>query len=254
MDRSRPHTSAMTPSMPKYQSLHLTHPSDSEDFFSSNPRNRLPSLPRASPDNRDLDEINLAVLQRYLPSAISIEGKASYAVVYMWDDESRTDGWEKTGVEGTVFVLRLLFHNLFEYAMIVLNRRGLDNWVLYLERPEKVELTDEYIILQGTREHEGKAYGLWIFESAHRSARGCKEILGTCIMECAASAEIMNAIHDKDLQNTFDKWDFRPGGIHKPLPGQRDLLAGIDTGGRVLLPHQANFLRQMIFEEESTAW
>ncbi len=179
--------------MAHYQHLsHPSHPSDSEDFFSPDPRNRDPTLPPPPPSDRELDSINLSVLQRYLPSAEKLEAKAPYAVVYVYGagSDEKEPGWEKTGVEGTVFVLRLLREGAkYEYAVVVLNRRGMDNWVMHLESKDGVQLTEEYIILQGTGEEEEKVYGLWIFEELDKSTRGLRERIGKCIVKCAAKAE-----------------------------------------------------------------
>lgn len=176
-------------------SMSHQRPSDSEnnpDFFLPDPRNRDNTLPPPQPQDRSDDAINLSVLQRYLPSAEYIEEKAPYAVVYIYGagGEGKEPGWEKTGVEGTVFVLRLLNdEGEYEYAVLVLNRRGLDNFVLHLERKEGVELTEEYIILQGTVQDEGKVYGLWIFEEQGSSTKEKRGEIGKCIVKCVEMAE-----------------------------------------------------------------
>ena len=170
-------------------------PSDSEnnlDFFSPGPGSHDKTLPPPQPQDRSDDAINLSVLQRYLPSAEYIEGKAPYAVVYIYGagGEGKDPGWEKTGVEGTVFVLRLSNdEGEYKYAVLVLNRRGLDNFVLHLESKEGVQLTEDYIILQGTVQDEGKVYGLWIFEEQESSTKGKRGEIGKCIVNCVEKAE-----------------------------------------------------------------
>ncbi len=135
--------------------------------------------------------LNLSVLQRHLPSTVSIEYLASYSVVYIYS--TTTNAWEKSGIEGTLFVVKL--HDE-RYAVVVLNRRGLENFILHLESAEKVDVTEEYIILEGNGADdlgngdadEQKVYGLWIFEEEQGSTKGSREACGRCIVECAEEA------------------------------------------------------------------
>ena len=79
---------------------------------------------------------------------------------------------------------------------MVLNRRGLDNFMLHLRSAEEVDVTDEYIILQGNGADnlgngdadEQKVYGLWIFEEEEGSTKGVREACGGYIVECAKKA------------------------------------------------------------------
>ena len=137
------------------------------------------------------NDLNLRVLQRHLPSTVSVEFLAPYAVVYKFSTAAQA--WEKSGIEGTLFVAKLRDEG---HAVVVLNRRGLDNFVLPLKSAEEVDVTPEYIILQGNGEEntgngntEGqKAYGLWIFEEEFGSTKGIREACGRCIVECAENA------------------------------------------------------------------
>ena len=80
---------------------------------------------------------------------------------------------------------------------MVLNRHGLDNFILHLKSAEEVDVTDEYIILQGNGVDnlgngdagEQKVYGLWIFEEEQGSTKGVRKACGSCIVECAERAE-----------------------------------------------------------------
>ena len=142
--------------------------------------------------NTDAD-LNLAVLQRYLPSTVSIEFLAPYAVIYIFNITAQA--WERSGIEGSLFVVRLRDEG---HAVVVLNRRGLDNFVLHLQSAGEVDLTDEYIILQGNGTNnagngggiadEQKVYGLWIFEEERGSTKGVRAACGKCITECAENA------------------------------------------------------------------
>lgn len=66
--------------------------------------------------------------------------------------------------------------------MIVLNRRGLDNFILELKSREEVDVAGEYIILRG---ETGEAYGLWVFEEEEGSTSGKRQVVGDGIVECA---------------------------------------------------------------------
>ena len=133
------------------------------------------------------ETLNLSVLQRHLPSTVSIVFLAPYAVIYIYN--ITTKAWEKSGIEGTLFVTELRNDG---HAVVVLNRRGLNNFILHLKSAEEVEVTDEYVILQGNGEDnlgngnadERKVYGLWVFEEEQGSTKGVREACGECIVEC----------------------------------------------------------------------
>lgn len=137
------------------------------------------------------DVLNLSVLQRHLPSTVCIDFIAPYAVVYIFSTSTQT--WEKSGIEGTLFVAKQRDEG---HAVVVLNRRGLDNFMLHLRSAEEVDVTDEYIILQGNGADnlgngdadEQKVYGLWIFEEEEGSTKGVREACGGYIVECAKKA------------------------------------------------------------------
>ena len=175
---------------------HIYHPSDSDaptvslDFFSPDPNNLNNTLPPPPPNTRSDAELNFSVLQRHLPSTQSIEKIAPYAVVYIFSIER--EGWEKSGVEGSLFIVRTSEEEREGYAVVVLNRRGLDNFVLTLKREDQVDVTEEYIILQDTGhevEGEQKAYGLWVFQEAEGSTRGTRAEVGELIKELARRTE-----------------------------------------------------------------
>lgn len=97
---------------------------------------------------RTNEDLNLSVLRRHNPSITAILSLAPYAVVYVFSPATRQ--WEKSGVEGSLFVCRLAQGSLGEerYSLFVLNRRGLDNFDVPLTDGENVELTEEYVILK----------------------------------------------------------------------------------------------------------
>ena len=143
------------------------------------------------PPARTNTELNLSVIQRHLSSAISIVSIASYAVVYLFSPV--TQQWEKNGIEGTLFICKLSPTSAaaVRYTVIVLNRRGLDNFILDLLDDDDVDINEEYVILQG-HDSSGapKAYGLWIFaEPEPSSTAHARHLNAKIMMECALEAK-----------------------------------------------------------------
>lgn len=170
-------------------------------YASHQPQTSDNELGYSTPANLTItnDALNLSVLQRHLPSTVSIDFLAPYAVVYIFS--TATQAWEKSGIEGTLFIVRLQDEG---HAVVVLNRRGLDNFILHLKSAEEVDVTGEYIILQGNgadnlgngNADERKVYGLWIFEEEQGSTKGVGEACGRYIVECAEKAERRSKIWD----------------------------------------------------------
>lgn len=162
-------------------------------IYASHPQPLDSELEYSAPANLTItdDALNLSVLQRHLPSTVSIEYLAPYAVIYIFS--TTTQAWEKGGIEGTLFVVKLRDEG---HAVVVLNRRGLDNFILHLKSAEDVDVSGEYIILQGNgadnlgngNADEQKVYGLWIFQEEQGSTKGVREACGRCVVECAEKA------------------------------------------------------------------
>jgi hypothetical protein len=97
-------------------------------------------------------DLNLSVLRRYLPTIRSIVSIASISTVYHFQHAAQI--WDKTGVEGTLFLCELEPIVLAEGVEIgqdvafVLNRKGLDNFSVDLRTLAVCETADELLILQ----------------------------------------------------------------------------------------------------------
>ncbi|ROT43671.1 PH domain-like protein [Sodiomyces alkalinus F11] len=120
--------------------------------------NQQSQLPPPNPAliNRTNTELNLSVLQRYLPSIHTILSIAANAVVYSFN--SSTSSWDRAGIEGTYF-LCLLQPDPAAAAkpgacLFVLNRRGLENKILDLSRVAHFEVMDEIYIFNMEPEPE----------------------------------------------------------------------------------------------------
>jgi hypothetical protein len=119
------------------------------------------------PPTRTNTELNLSVLQRYLPSIHTILSIAANAVVYTFDPNG--ERWDKSGVEGTMFVCAQapLPEDPKRHpraCVFVLSRRGLENVVVDLATVSHVELMGELVILRVEGEWQGadKVLGIWV--------------------------------------------------------------------------------------------
>ena len=136
--------------------------------------------------------LNVKVVNRHYPSVRSILSIATYAVIYTFSPLS--SGWEKSGIEGTLFVCELYPtpEGLPRYSVVVLNRRGLENFAMELLSADDVEITEEYVILQNREnsDNEPGIIGLWIFtEPPPSSTAEARAVNAQLIKACAAQAE-----------------------------------------------------------------
>ncbi|KAF1809265.1 PH domain-like protein [Eremomyces bilateralis CBS 781.70] len=138
--------------------------------------------------------LNLVVIRRHNPSIVSILAIAPYAVVYTFNTASQE--WEKSNVEGSMFIVALEGTPAApeRFAVMILNRRGLDNFFTELFSPDDVDDTEEYIILQ-TEAPDGVGnpgvpiiYGLWIFSESGGATQNAvidRATIAKLIGECA---------------------------------------------------------------------
>ena len=141
----------------------------------------------APPPSRTNTELNLLVLRRYCPDVERIVQIAPFAVVYSFSPE--TQGWEKIGTEGTLFVCQLAGAHYSRYSVIILNRKSLDNFIVELVSAESVEITDSYVILQDTgADGVEQIYGLWIFSEENTNPT-TQQVVAMAIEECAMRSE-----------------------------------------------------------------
>ncbi|PYI20771.1 PH domain-like protein [Aspergillus violaceofuscus CBS 115571] len=133
--------------LPIHPHPHPQHPPQAQQQQPLLPMTTTTTVP-ARPPLRTNEDLNLSVLRRHNPTITSILSLAQYAVVYIFSPSTRQ--WEKSGVEGTLFVCQRSQGELGEerYSVFVLNRRGLNNFDLPLSDGDNVEITEEYIILK----------------------------------------------------------------------------------------------------------
>lgn len=171
---------------PKSKARNAVAQSDNDTDF---PANENLSIPL--PPHRTNEQLNLAVLGRHTPDIKGILSIASYVVVYKFSPE--TQSWDKTGIEGTMFVAQLASsaEGAARFSVIVLNRRSMDNFDVELTTSDDVEITDDYIILQDpTEDGSLQIFGLWVFtEPAPSSTAHARDINAQMIKQCASMAE-----------------------------------------------------------------
>lgn len=155
---------------------------------------------------RTNESLNIAVLQRYLPSVYAIVSIANYAVLYTFSPE--TSGWEKADVEGTLFICACMPEYIGEsqaaiqkYSAVILNRRNLNNFMAELKSESDLDVNSEYVIMN-VEEEDGspKVYGIWIYDEEGKSTQGSRERNAAIMVECAKMAEQSRSAAMADLE------------------------------------------------------
>jgi len=143
---------------------------------------------------RTNEELNLSVLRRYLPSVSTIVSIANYSVLYTFVASSQQ--WQKSEIEGTLFICALepLASGAEEFSVVILNRRGLENFISKIKSPDHVEISDDFVYLKSETNGEEQMYGLWIFSEPETSTAHAREINAQIIHECARRAEASRQI------------------------------------------------------------
>ena len=177
-----------------------------------------------APSSRTNNELNLSVLRRHNAEIDSILSIAPFVVVYTFP--ASTKEWEKCGIEGTLFVCQLISPEpgVERYAVVVLNRRGLENFTAELRHGDDVEITPEYVILQvQSEEKENMIHGLWIFsEPAPSSTADTRATNAQIIHDCAVQAETSKKLAAEKKKYEVQEDETAPAeGPSGPLAGRR---------------------------------
>jgi len=143
---------------------------------------------------RTNEELNLSVLRRYLPSVSTIISIANYSVLYTFVTPSQQ--WQKSEIEGTLFICALepSPSGIEQFSVMILNRRGLENFISEIKSPDHVEISDEFVYLKSEAHGEEQMYGLWIFSEPETSTAHARQINAQIILECARRAEASRRI------------------------------------------------------------
>ncbi|RWA06872.1 hypothetical protein EKO27_g8237 [Xylaria grammica] len=129
------------------QQLHPTsdYESDTAQYMAPPHSSMQPAAALAGRTNTDL---NLGVLRRYLPSINSVLSIAANAVVYTFQPPSE---WKRTNLEGTMFICsqrKAPGEGGETGCLFILNRKGLQNFVLDLDDVGDFELAGDLLIFK----------------------------------------------------------------------------------------------------------
>lgn len=182
----------------------LPQPAQSDyDTDTANNTDNQPMAIGSPPPVRSNEELNLLVLRRWCPEIQGIIAIAPFAVLYTFSPE--TQQWEKSETQGSLFVCQLSGDPFPRYRVIILNRKGPDNFHLDLVSTENIEVTEEYVIVQILEEDDTPLiYGIWIFSDGD-SVPDTRMIISKTIMDCATRAE--QDAHSEQTQHTEDRSD-----------------------------------------------
>lgn len=178
------------------QSGQMTQPSDYETDVPA-----TLDMPH-TPSPRSTEELNLAVLQRHYPDVLSIIFIASYCIPYLHAQDLE-DKWVKMEVEGSLFVCQLTPSPLgaTRYCLIILNRRGMNNFFVELKTPDDIDdPQNDYVLLQVQGPEHVNLYAIWIFteHSPSSNVETPKETFAI-LQRCAQEAEQSRRMVEEEL-------------------------------------------------------
>ncbi|KAF2637683.1 PH domain-like protein [Massarina eburnea CBS 473.64] len=138
------------------------------------------------PPPRSNEELNFSVIRRHYPEVTAMHYVVSYAALYVFG--GNTEGWERAGTEGSLFLCELepSPQGIERFAVIILNRKGLDNFTLEITSPDTIDF-DEFIVIQNGPE---QAYGLWVMNDPPPSSTANARVeLQNRLLELAERAQ-----------------------------------------------------------------
>ncbi|KAI1724872.1 dcp1-like decapping family domain-containing protein [Ditylenchus destructor] len=109
---------------------------------------------------------NLIAITRIDPFADSVITQSSYAVLFDFDITGQK--WEKTRIEGVLFVYKRLDFPL--YSLMIANRQSLDDFIQPIIDTLKLKLDTPYIFVY---KPDGEIKGLWFHDESE-----CKRMFG----------------------------------------------------------------------------
>ncbi|TGJ87197.1 hypothetical protein E0Z10_g1601 [Xylaria hypoxylon] len=132
----------------QHQYQHIPPTSDYESDTAQYMAPSHPSVQPAALAGRTNTDLNLDVLRRYLPSITSVLSIAANAVVYTFQPPSE---WKRTNMEGTMFICSQRKgpgEGGETGCLFILNRKGLQNFVLDLDTVGDFELAGDLLIFK----------------------------------------------------------------------------------------------------------
>lgn len=164
---------------------------ESDTAYYMENRDMAPQPPAQDRTNMD---INMSVLRRYDPTIRSILAIAANGVIYTIGEASA--GWQTHGCEGPTFVcqqedtIEYGGHRSPQACIFVLNRRGLENYVIDLARVANIEVTGEIMAFQmeeGYSVDDERTFGLFMHSDETRPREANLDIIQTVWREIRAA-------------------------------------------------------------------
>ncbi|ESO89821.1 hypothetical protein LOTGIDRAFT_77631, partial [Lottia gigantea] len=108
--------------------------------------------------------MNLAALQQRDPFISEIIDTASQVALYSFS--SKTNEWEKTSIEGTLFIYRRSAAPL--YGFMILNRLGLQNLIEPFTKTLEFQVQEPFLLYRNDKH----IFGIWFYEKNECSRLG----------------------------------------------------------------------------------
>lgn len=211
--------------------------SDYDTDTANNTDNQPMTAVVSPPPIRSNEELNLLVLKRWCPEIQGIIAIAPFAVLYTFSPE--TQQWEKSETQGSLFVCQLSGDSFPRYRVIILNRKGPENFHLDLVSTENIEVTEEYVIVQ-ILEDDGTPliYGLWIFSDGD-SSPDTRTVISKTIVDCATRAE-------QDRQSTETRGMDGGDDLSHATSDMNKHVYAADGEHAQIMPHASDMSRQQL--------
>jgi len=140
--------------------------------------------------------MNLKALKKIDPYIVSIQEHSSQVALYKF--QSKNGEWEKTEMEGTLFVYKREAEP--QYGFTIMNRLSMENLVEPVTKELDFQLQAPFLLY---RNHVGDIFGIWFYEQAV-----CERV-GLKIEQLVKEAEMNNVNKQKngkgDLKSLFGK-------------------------------------------------
>jgi len=167
--------------------------------------------------------INLKALKKVDPYIISIEAHSSQVALYKFHPGK--GDWEKTEVEGTLFVYQREAEP--QYGFTIMNRLNMDNLVEPVTKELDFQVQTPFLLY---RNHAGDIYGIWFFEQVECERVGKKIELLVKGVEKKAANKRKTVGKSGDLNQLFKTAEGREKSAEKLEPATAS-----DASGKNLL-------------------
>jgi Dcp1-like decapping family len=204
----------------------------------------------AQTTTRNNNDLNLSVLSWYLPTIAAIIAVSPYVALYQFSPNTQT--WEKADIEGPMFICALQPTEYGEesFAVVIMNRRALENFVAAVISPDEIEFQDGFIILKEEMHNKHgelgmKVYGLWVHSADMQSGDlepaaeadpnqpDMKETNYHIMLECAKRAEASRKTASKARLDA--EHQARHSGRQLVQQAEEELAAAVPMGRQLSL-------------------